>query len=82
MEKLGTGLGKYISGVKNKKERKKAKIIELLKEKEIITNNDVEKLLKISDATATRYLDELEKENKIEAFGSSRRATKYRLKQV
>ena len=58
----------------------KSKILELFKTKSELTNNDVEKLLSVSDATATRYLDELEKEKIIEAFGDSKRATKYRLK--
>jgi Fic family protein len=36
-----------------------------------ITNNDIEKLLGISDATATRYLDELEKEGLIRQVGKT-----------
>jgi len=35
------------------------------------TNNDIEKLLGVSDATATRYLDELEKEGLIEQVGKT-----------
>ena len=31
----------------------------------MITNDEVEKLLHVSDATATRYLSQLEKEGKI-----------------
>ena len=81
-EIVGVGLSKYLELVKNRKMDRKSRIIKLLNEKREITNNEVEKLLSLSDATATRYLDELEKEGKIEAFGSSRRATKYRLKQA
>lgn len=34
-----------------------------------ITNDEVQKLLKISDATAERYLDELEKNGLIKQYG-------------
>jgi len=36
-----------------------------------VTNNDVEKLVGVSDATAERYLDELEKEGKIRQVGKT-----------
>lgn len=35
-----------------------------------ITNDDVQKLVNVSDATATRYLDELEKEKLIRQVGT------------
>jgi len=38
-----------------------------------LTNNDVEKSLGVSDATATRYLDELEKEKIIEGSNNPSR---------
>ena len=62
-------------------EENKKKILELLKEKNKITNNDIEKLLGVSDATATRYLDELEKQGKIEQIGKTGRSVYYQLKQ-
>lgn len=34
-----------------------------------ITNDDVQKLVRVSDATATRYLDELEQEKLIRQIG-------------
>lgn len=46
-----------------------------------ITNNDVEKLLGVSDATATRYLDELEKQGKVKQVGKTGRSVYYQLKQ-
>jgi len=61
------------------KEKRKYQIIKLLREKKEISNNDAEKLLNVSDATVTRYLDELEKKGLIEAFGSTR-GVKYRFK--
>jgi predicted HTH transcriptional regulator len=55
----------YIQHMSKKKAQNKKKIITLFKEKQKITNNDVEKLLGVSDATATNYLQELEDESKI-----------------
>ena len=62
-----------------KKEGKK-KILKLLKDKTSISNNDVEKLLGVSDATATNYLQELENEGKIVQIGKTGRSVSYSLK--
>ena len=58
-------------------EEKKNKILELLKDKNKITNNDVEKLLNVSDASATNYLQELENEGKIKQVGKTGRSVFY-----
>ncbi len=55
----------------DEKQQRKSKILELLENKGKITNDDVQKLLGASDATATRYLDELEKEGKIKQVGKT-----------
>lgn len=68
-----------VFGQVKKKEESKEKILEFLKNNEKITNNDVEKLLSVSDATATRYLNELEKEQKIKQIGTVGHAVYYRL---
>jgi predicted HTH transcriptional regulator len=68
-----------IFGQAKKKEENKIKILEFLKGMEKITNNDVEKMLGVSDATATRYLNELEKEQKIKQIGTVGHAVYYRL---
>jgi len=69
-------LGWWLSARKHKnifsiqsenKENNKKKILGSLNSK--FTNADVENLLKVSDATATRYLDELEKEGKVVQVG-------------
>jgi Fic family protein len=74
-----TGFSEYNRKMKEQKEEGKNKILELLKKRESetpsnspysanrgrITNDDVQKLLGVSDATATNYLSELEKEDKI-----------------
>ena len=65
---------------KKQKTEGKERILGELRSKEKITNNDVEKLLNVSDATATNYLQELENENKIEQIGKTGRSVFYRLK--
>lgn len=46
-------------------QKKLLKVMELFAKQTEITNDEVEKLLHVSDATATRYLAELEKRGKI-----------------
>ncbi len=66
---------------KKQKEEGKEEILKTLRGAQgKITNNDVEKLLNVSDATATNYLQELENENKIEQIGKTGRSVFYRLK--
>ena len=47
----------------------KQKILAFVQEHGKIQNNDVEKLAGVSNATAERYLDELEKEGKLTQHG-------------
>ena len=54
-----------VNGERNKK------IMELLEGKDAITNDDIQKLFGVSDATATRYLDALEKEGKLKQVGKT-----------
>ena len=51
--------------LQDRKRKKRDKIMQALNSKSKITNDDVEKLLHVSDATATRYLSVLVKEGKI-----------------
>lgn len=53
------------------KEENKQRILRILETQTPLTNNHIEQLLGISDATATRYLDELEKEGKIRQVGKT-----------
>lgn len=69
----------YQGAKRGRVEENKQKILELLKEKNKITNNDVEKLLSVSDATATRYLDELEKQGKIRQVGKTGKYVYYEI---
>ena len=57
--------------IQTRKQKKLAKIMEALNTKNKITNDEVEKLLHVSDATATRYLSALEKEGKIQQVGKT-----------
>ncbi|MBS3903525.1 MAG: DUF977 family protein [Anaplasmataceae bacterium] len=61
------------------KEIRKDKILVLLQENKQITNNLVESTLGVSDATATRYLQELEKEGKVRQEGREGRSVFYTL---
>lgn len=61
-------------------EKNLRELMKLFEEKELISNDDVEMALGVSDATATRYLDELEKRGKIEQLGRVGRGVKYRVK--
>jgi len=57
--------------IQDRKRKKRDKIMTALNTKTKITNDEVEKLLHVSDATATRYLSALEKENKIKQVGKT-----------
>jgi len=57
--------------IQDRKRKKRDKIMQLFTTKPKITNDEVEKLLHVSDATATRYLSALEKENKIKQVGKT-----------
>lgn len=48
------------------------KILHVLDLKDRLTNADVQRILGVSDATATRYLDQLEKEGVIKQVGMGR----------
>ena len=60
-----------------KKEEAKDKLLEAIVSRGRIANNDVQILLGVSDATATNYLDELEKEGKIKQHGEIGRGVFY-----
>ena len=64
-------LDKANAKIQSKKKVKLEKILQALNSKNKITNDEVEKLLHVSDATATRYLSALEKEGKIKQVGKT-----------
>lgn len=59
----------FIAKQMEQKTENKQKIIAFVQEHGKIQNNDVEKLAGVSNATAERYLDELEKEGKLTQHG-------------
>jgi Fic family protein len=86
---VGIALGAYFARRKNsgliaeqrkKKAENKQKILDFLQEKGRIQNNDVEKLAGVSNATAERYLNELEKTGVITQHGKIGQSVFYTLK--
>ena len=77
---VGIALGMYIARRKasngfiakqiEQKTENKQKILAFAQEYGKIQNNDVEKLVGVSNATAERYLDELEKEGRLAQHGT------------
>ncbi len=64
------------------KEENKKKILELLESRDKITNDDVQKALGVSDATATNYLNELEALGLIFQSGQTGRGVSYTKKRL
>lgn len=77
---LSTARKKVLGKAGKRKEESKRKILKLFTKQERVTNNDVEKLLGVSDATATNYFDELEKEGAVVQQGITGRGVFYVLK--
>lgn len=74
-ESLTPSESKPLTGLVEKqtreKEENKKRILGVLETQTPLTNNRIEELLGISDATATRYLDELEEEGRIRQVGKT-----------
>ncbi len=64
---------------KNTSKRQILEVLERRQSGEVveITNDDVEELLDVSDATATRYLSELEDEGKLRQVGTTGKSVYY-----
>jgi len=62
--------GSLIFEQTERKTKNKEKILEYIQENGKIQNNDVERLVAVSNATAERYLNELEKEGQITQHGT------------
>ena len=63
--------------IQSRKRKKLDKIMNLFAKQTNITNNDVQKFLYVSDATATRYLGILIKEGKIKQNGKTGKGVLY-----
>jgi hypothetical protein len=64
-------LAKAKNAIQFRKRKKLDKIMTLFLKQSKITNDEVEKFLHVSDATATRYLSQLEQEGKIKQNGKT-----------
>ena len=76
-EKLGLLRQMARATIQLRREKKLLKIMEQFAKQTEITNDEVEKLLHVSDATATRYLSELEKRGKLKQVGATGRSVSY-----
>jgi len=76
----GGGGGKVTIDQSKVKYENKQKIIKFMQDNGNVRNNDIEELLGVSDATVTNYMDELERERKVEQVGSTGRAVHYILR--
>lgn len=72
--------GGLISEQMETKAENKQKILAFVQKHGKIQNNDVEKLAGVSNATAERYLDELEKEGKLTQHGTIGQSVSYTVK--
>jgi len=70
-------LAKAKNAIQFRKRKKLNKVMTLFLKKSKITNDEVEKFLHVSDATATRYLSQLEKEGKIKQNGKIGKGVSY-----
>lgn len=70
-------LVKARNAIQFRKRKKLDKVMTLFLKKQKITNDEVEKFMHVSDATATRYLNTLEKENKIKQSGKTGKSVFY-----
>ena len=77
--KSGGGQGRLIESEIKEKTGHKAQVLELFMPGKRISNNDVQNALGVSDATAERYLNELEKEGKIRQVGKTGASVTYTL---
>ncbi|HEY4497390.1 MAG TPA: hypothetical protein VJC20_01385 [Candidatus Paceibacterota bacterium] len=71
IQTINTGRSKH-------KEESLDKIMALFDRQDAITNNDIEHLLNVSDATATNYLNELETRGMIVQIGREGRGVTYK----
>ncbi len=65
------------NAIQFRKRKKLGRVMTLFLKQSKITNDEVEKFLHVSDATATRYLSQLEKEGKIKQSGKIGKGVSY-----
>ncbi len=77
VNKIRELLAKARNAIQFRKRKKLEKIMNMFTKRTNVTNDEVEKLLHVSDATATRYLTILKKENKIKQSGKTGKGVSY-----
>ena len=70
-------LAEFNSARDERAKENKEKILKSIEIQKSINNDSAQSLLGVSDATATRYLDELERDGKIKQIGNSGRGVFY-----
>lgn len=80
-ENVALGLADFNRHMQKIKEDRKQKILEKLTEQGKVKTDEVADVLKVSRASAFRYLEELEKQGKIEQIGAFGRNVEYKLKE-
>lgn len=66
--------------IQKRRQKRLNKILIALKEKNKLSNKEIRKIVRVSEATITRYMDILEKQNKIKQVGKEGRGVYYELK--
>ena len=74
------GICKSAIETASQKEERKQRIVVLFEGRAELSNAEICKALGVSSRTAVRYLDELEREGKVEQVGKIGHAVTYRLK--
>jgi hypothetical protein len=72
---ISSYLSRALDKIQFRKRAKLDKILRLAAKKKSIKNDDVEKLLRVSDATASRYLAQLVKEGRLRRVGAQKQPT-------
>jgi|SRR3989344_6607470 len=86
-KKHGTNAGEELVGIcvsaietASQKEGRKQRALVMLQEKNGISNADIRKVLGVSSRSVVNYMDELEKEGKVEQIGKVGQSVTYRVK--
>jgi len=74
------GICKSAIETASQKESRKQKVLAMFADKKEHSNAEIREALEVSSRTAVRYLDELEREGKVEQVGKIGHAVTYRLK--
>lgn len=77
---VGLGIGYWIGRKGASVDPRRKQVLELFKDGGGVFNDQVQSALGVSDATATRYLDELEQAGEIKQVGTTGRGVVYKKK--